>query len=143
MDIHVALRGRVLGKTITYYELRHHRGDEDGHLSDFANDMTGHEVRHYEVHANGEKVLHVSVALGFVGDLMRKAISYAMKVGRAIPNRWDGGLDVLVDVIDLLMSNLVNEFEDHMSDPADFRVHSDPRLHNRPGLRGDIRHLKA
>ncbi|GBG74620.1 hypothetical protein CBR_g19027 [Chara braunii] len=142
MDIHVALRGRVLGRTITFYEMRHRRGEEEGRLFDFVGEINRHEVRHYEVDTNGETILHVSVALGYADDMLHEVVSDATKVGRAIPNRWEGGVDVLADTVDLLMSNIANEHEDRMTDPAVFRVHPDPPMHDRPGLRGEIRNIE-
>ncbi|GBG66002.1 hypothetical protein CBR_g54981 [Chara braunii] len=139
MDIQVALRGRVLGRTITFYEMRHRRREEDGRVFDFASAINRREVRHYEVDANGDTILHVSIALGYADNMLHNVVGYATKVGRAIPNRWEGGVDVLADIIDLLMSNIANEHEDLMTDPADFRVHPDPPMHDRPGLRGEIR----
>ncbi|GBG83820.1 hypothetical protein CBR_g37620 [Chara braunii] len=105
----VALRGRVLGRTITFYEMRNHCGKEEGRVFDFASAITQHEMRHYEVDTNGDTILHVSVALGYADDMLHEAVGYATKVGRAIPNCWEGGVDVLADIIDLLMSNIANE----------------------------------
>ncbi|GBG82586.1 hypothetical protein CBR_g34955 [Chara braunii] len=81
---------------------------------------------------------HVIVALGYADDMLREVVGYATKVGRAIPNRWEGGVDVLADIVDLLMSNIAIEHDDRMTVPADFRVHPDPPMHNPSGLRGEI-----
>ncbi|GBG69325.1 hypothetical protein CBR_g4021 [Chara braunii] len=141
MDIQMALRGRVLGRTITFYEMRHRQGEKDGRLFDFVGEVTGQEVGHYEVDANGDTILNVVVALGYVDDMLREVVGYTTKVGRAIPDRWEGGVDVLDDIVDLLMSNIANEHDDLMTVPADFRVWPDPPLHDRPGLRGEIRNI--
>ncbi|GBG77749.1 hypothetical protein CBR_g24196 [Chara braunii] len=141
MDIQVALRGRVLSRTITFYEMRHRRGEKDGRLFDFVGEVSGQEVRHYEVDTNGDTILNVIVALGYVDEMLREVVGYATKVRRAIPDRWEGGVDVLADIVDLLMSNIANEHDDHMTVPADFRVWPDPPLHDRPGLRGEIRNI--
>ncbi|GBG83955.1 hypothetical protein CBR_g37827 [Chara braunii] len=139
MDIQVALRGRVLGRTTTCYEMRHRRGEDDDSVYNFVKPTTIREVRQYEVDADGETVLYASLCLGFEDDLLCEAVGHVAKVSRAIPNRWDGGVDVLADIIDLLICNLADEYGDHMTDHPDFRVHPDPPLHDRPGLRGDIR----
>ncbi|GBG65959.1 hypothetical protein CBR_g54938 [Chara braunii] len=142
MDIQVALRGCVLSRTITFYEMRHRRVEEDSRVFDFASTISQHKVMHYEVDANGDTILHVSVALAYVDDMLHEAVRYARKVVRAIPNRCEGGVDVLTDIIDLLMSNISNEHEDRMTDPADFQVHPNPPMHDRPGLRGEIRSIE-
>ncbi|GBG66738.1 hypothetical protein CBR_g68722 [Chara braunii] len=86
-------------------------------LCDALRKIAGHEVRHYEVDA----ILHVIAALGYADNMLCEVVSYATKVGRAIPNRWEGGVDVLADIVDLLMSNITNEHEERMTVPAEFR----------------------
>ncbi|GBG75253.1 hypothetical protein CBR_g19887 [Chara braunii] len=141
MDIQVAVRGRVLGCTITCYEMRDRRGEDDGRVYDFVKPTTSREVRQYEVDADGQTVLYASLCLGFEDDVLCEAVGHVAKVGRAIPNRWDGGVDVLADIVDLLICNIADEFEDRKTDDADFRVQPDPPLHDRPGLGGDIRKM--
>ncbi|GBG58912.1 hypothetical protein CBR_g24263 [Chara braunii] len=118
MDVVVALRGRIAGRTVAFYEMRHHRDKDCGRAFDFVHTVTRYEVRHFEVDDNERACLRLTVGYGFARGLLTHVVAFATKVGDAIPDRWDFGVDVLADLVDLLVSNVAMEFNDRLDKAA-------------------------
>ncbi|GBG69016.1 hypothetical protein CBR_g3716 [Chara braunii] len=138
MDIVVALRGRVLRRCSIFYEMRHRHGNAYGREFDFMASVTHHEIRHYEVDTDGDTYLHLTVGFVFTRGLLRQVVGFAMKVGTAIPDRWDRGVDVLAEIVDLLVWNVAMEYGERLNEPAVYRVHVDPPLEGREHLHDEL-----
>ncbi|GBG89683.1 hypothetical protein CBR_g49536 [Chara braunii] len=96
------------------------------------------KVRHFEVDENDLASLRFTVDYGFARGLLTHVVAFTTKVGDAIPDRWDFGVDVLADLVDLLVSNVAMEFNDRLDKAAAYRVHVDPPLYGREYLHGEI-----
>ncbi|GBG83613.1 hypothetical protein CBR_g37417 [Chara braunii] len=88
MEVDVALRGRVLGRFVIFYEMRHRRGQDYSRDFGFENGVFRHEVHHYEIDADEDTCLHLTLDFGFGRSLLRQVVVFARKVGTAIPNPW-------------------------------------------------------
>ncbi|GBG91052.1 hypothetical protein CBR_g51786 [Chara braunii] len=138
MDAVVALRGRIAGRTVIFYEMRHRRDKDYGRAFGFVNTVARHEVRHFEVDENGRTCMLFTVGYGFARGLFTHIVAFATKVGDEIPDRWEFGVDVLADLVDLLVSNVAIEFDDRLDEAAAYRVYMDLPLYGRQYLHGEI-----
>ncbi|GBG84293.1 hypothetical protein CBR_g38263 [Chara braunii] len=139
MEIDVVLRGWVLGRSIIFYEMRHRRGEDYGRDFDFEKGVTKHEVHHYEIGADGDTCHHLTVGFGFRKGLLRPMVVFARKVGTTIPNHWVGGVEVLADIINLLVSNVAMGYAGRLHDPTLYVDHADPPFANREYLHDEVR----
>ncbi|GBG70430.1 hypothetical protein CBR_g6558 [Chara braunii] len=139
MEIDVALRGRVLGRSVVFYEMRHWRGNDYGRDFGFENGVSKHDVRHYEIDADGDTCLHLTVGFGFGRGFLRQLVVFAQKVGTTIPDRWSAGVDVLAEFIDLLVSNVAMGYTCRLHDLALYVVQAEPPLANREYLHSKVR----
>ncbi|GBG76668.1 hypothetical protein CBR_g22885 [Chara braunii] len=137
-DVVVTLRGRIAGRTVLFYEMRHHRDKDCGRAFEFVNTVTRHEVRHFEVDENGCTCLRFTAGYGFDRGLLTHVVAFATKARDAIPDRWDFVIDVLANLVNLLVSNVAMEFDDRLDEAAAYRVHVDPPLYGREYLHGEI-----
>ncbi|GBG64480.1 hypothetical protein CBR_g45176 [Chara braunii] len=139
MEVDVALRGWVLGRSVIFYEMQHRRGLDYSRDFRFENGVSRHEVRHYEIDVDGDTCLHLMVGFEFGRILLRQLVVFARKVGTAIPNRWAGGVDVLSDIIDLFISYVATGYAGRLHEPALYVVHAEPPFFDRDYLHGEVR----
>ncbi|GBG68829.1 hypothetical protein CBR_g3523 [Chara braunii] len=139
VEVDVALRGRVQGRSMIFYEMRHRHGNDYGRDFGFENGVTKHGVPHYEVDEDGDTCLHLTVGYGYGRRLLRQVVIFPQKVGTTIPDRWVGGSDVLADIINLLVSNVAIGFAGHLHEPTRYIVHADPLFVDRSYLHGEVR----
>ncbi|GBG70399.1 hypothetical protein CBR_g6527 [Chara braunii] len=137
MEIGVALRGRVLGRSVVFYEMRHRRGKDYGRDFGFENGVSKHDVPHYN--ADGGTCLHFTVGFGFGRGFLQQEVVFARKVGTTISNHWSVRVDVLADIIDLLVSNVAMGYTGRLHEPALYIVHDEPPFANREYLHGEVR----
>ncbi|GBG66945.1 hypothetical protein CBR_g74632 [Chara braunii] len=99
MSVSFVARGHIAGRVVMAFEMCDLRDYQLNRDFDFTSAVDRHEIRHYELDANGELVLRLVIGLGYDGEYLREVIVYVTKVGADVPNVHVGASEDIVESV--------------------------------------------